>query len=257
MTISIITITFNAEKWIEKTILSIVEQQNSYFEYIIVDGASSDGTIDIIQRFEQRIAVNEFKNISIDRFHWISEPDKGLYDAMNKGMMMAKGDFVWFINAGDKISDLNTLQQISESFAQHLDADIIYGQSLIIDSNDIPLGERHKIAPQSLTLKSMLKGLVVCHQSILVRKSIASSYDLSYKYCADYDWVCNALKKSKHNLYIDNYLSKFMISGISAKYRKQGLTERFRIMKKHFGLSKTLLAHFLIIIIYPFTRKYH
>ena len=85
---------------------------------------------------------------------------------------------------------------------------------------------------------------------------IAPEYDLQYKISADYDWTIKVLDKSRWNLYINNYLSKFMIAGLSAQQRKKSWEERYRIMKKHFGVCHTLWAHFMIILKYPFTRKY-
>jgi len=250
--LSIITITYNAERFLPKTIESILGQKYLDFEYIIVDGQSKDGTVGIIRDCEQRI---QSKSLPIT-FRWVSEPDKGLYDAMNKGMKMAQGEFVWFMNAGDKIYDAQTVANLIQRLESEADADVIYGQSLIIDEEDRPLGERHKIAPKVLTRKSMLNGLVVCHQSILVRRTIAPEYDLSYRITADYDWTCKVLAVSKKNLYIDQYLSRFMTAGVSDVHRKKAWMERYRIMKKHFGLCATLWAHFKIIVRYPFTIKY-
>lgn len=252
---SIITITFNAENYLEKTILSILNQTYPDFEYLIIDGNSNDGTTDIIRKTEQKIASGDF-GLTPDNFHWISEPDKGLYDAMNKGIAMAKGKYIWFINAGDKIHNPTTLSYINQIIQKQSNCDIVYGQSLMIDSNDNPLGERHKIAPKQLTKKSLLKGLVVCHQSIVVKKDIAPFYDLRYRIASDYDWVIRVVSSSQQNTYIDDYLSDFMIAGTSSIHRKQAWKERYLIMKKHFGLFATLWAHVNIILKYPFTRKY-
>jgi len=249
MKISIITITFNAERFLLGTVRSIMEQTCTDIEYIIVDGKSTDGTVDIIRKCEEN-----FRTTGID-FKWISEPDKGLYDAMNKGLQMATGDFVWFINAGDKLYDTTIVQQMEDVWADNADADVIYGQTLIIDQNDKPYGERHKIAPNNLELKHMLNGLVVCHQSIVVRREIAPAYDLNYRYSADYDWVCKVLKMSRSNCYINGYLSRFMLSGISAKNRKASWIERYQIMLRHFGLIRTLVAHLVIVLKYPFSKQ--
>jgi len=256
MKCSIITVTFNAEKFLEKTMLSILNQSCKDFEYIIVDGASKDKTVEIITSYELRITNSEFQGVRPEQFRWISEPDKGLYDAMNKGIELATGDFVWFINAGDLIYDEHTLQNIMNAYSKAPESDTVYGQSLMIDEHENALGERHKIAPKHLTKNDLLKGLVVGHQSILVRKTIAPKYDLQYTICADYDWTIKVLKKSESNGYIDQYLSKFLISGLSSQKRKTGWVERYSIMKKHFGLCKTLWAHLLITLKYPFSRKY-
>lgn len=257
MKVSIITITYNAEEFLEKTILSIVTQSCSCFEYIIIDGKSSDSTLEIVKKYEEKISNGEFSSISINDFCWISEKDNGLYDAMNKGLDRATGDFVWFINAGDKIYKENTLQAIIDAYNKKPNSEIIYGQAIVIDKDDNVLGERHKITPPKLKFISLLNGLLVCHQSILVKKSIASHYDIKYKISADYDWVCKAVSASKENCYIDNYISRFMTAGVSNTHRKQGLKERFFIMRQHFGLLRTLMAHITIIIRYPFTTKYN
>jgi len=254
--ISIITITYNAETVLEKTLQSILNQNDKNFEYIIVDGASKDKTVEIIRKYEKFISENQYDNFKKEQFRWISEPDTGLYDAMNKGIDLATGDFLWFMNAGDKIYDTTTLSKILHAMQENPKADLFYGQSLMIDENDNPLGERHKIAPKKLKKKNLLNGLVVCHQSILVRKNIAPYYDLQYQVSADYDWTNEVLSKSAQNVYINNYLSRFMVAGLSSVHRKLSWKERYYIMKKHFGLAQTLWAHVKIVLKYPFTRKY-
>ena len=258
--VSIITITFNAGRFLKNTIESIISQTNKEFEYLIVDGGSTDNTLDIIKQYENHRYFSYDEAMSRDiadcnEIVWISEPDKGLYDAMNKGLHFAQGDFVWFVNAGDKIYNNGTLQRIVDTIGANPNCDVVYGQSIIIDEEENILGERHKIAPKDLTLSSLLNGLVVCHQSILVRKAIAPDYDIQYRISADYDWVCKVLAKSAQNCYIDDYLSRFMIAGVSARQRKKSWIERYRIMKKHFGIMATLWAHVKIIAKYPFSRK--
>lgn len=249
MKISVITITFNAEQFLRETMQSVLDQSYTNIEYIIVDGKSTDGTVEIIKSFEDGMKAKSIE------FRWISEPDSGLYDAMNKGLRMATGDFVWFVNAGDRIFDGTIAQKVTDAFVANEQADVVYGQTQIIDQNGTPCGERHKIAPKDLQFKSLLNGLVVCHQSIVVRRSVAPNYNLQYHYSADYDWVCGALKQSRGNVYIDGYMSKFMISGISAKNRKASWGERYKIMRRHFGLVRTLAAHFVIVLKYPFSRQ--
>jgi len=119
-TFSIITVTYNAERWLERTILSVLSQSYPNIEFIIVDGASKDGTVDIIKQYEPGIAS------------WVSEPDKGLYDAMNKGLRMATGDYVWFINAGDTLYTSDTLQSIVAS----LEKESIFARSHLWRNHD-------------------------------------------------------------------------------------------------------------------------
>lgn len=243
--ISVITITYNAEQWLEKTMLSVLAQTSTDYEYILVDGASTDGTMDIVRRLEPRFE---------GRLHVQSEPDKGLYDAMNKGIARAKGDFLWFVNAGDEIYDPHTLAHIVENATKEVD--IVYGKVAVIDETGTKVSEHHKKTPTMLTKSSLLNGLVVSHQAILVRRSIAVPYDTQYRISADYDWVIKAVEQSRKNVYLNEYLAKFLTAGVSSKQRKRSWKERFIIMLRHFGVCKTLWAHFLIILNYPFSIKY-
>jgi len=254
--ISIITITYNAEQVLEKTMLSVLQQSNHDFEYIIIDGNSKDASVSIIKKYEQKIAEGGFPGVNNTQFKWISEPDQGIYDAMNKGIKHSTGEFVWFMNAGDKIYSSETLQQIQELLDIEPECDFIYGQSIMIDQEDHEIGERHKIAPRVIHKKTFLQGLVVCHQSVLVHKNIVSEYNLTYRIASDYDWTIRAVEKSVCQGYIDQYLSKFMTAGISSQQKVSAWEERFVIMKEHFGLFLTIWAHLKIVIKYPFTRKY-
>jgi glycosyltransferase involved in cell wall biosynthesis len=253
--ISIITVTFNAGKFLEKTILNILNQSDSHFEYLIIDGKSTDETVKIIQKYDNLIKSGKYPHCRADQFRWISEPDEGLYDAMNKGLALATGDFVWFVNAGDKIYDNNTLSQVMNTIEQHPQADVFYGQTIIIDEADNILGERHKIAPKHLKKNDFLNGSVICHQSLIVRKSLAPAYDLQYRISSDYDWTVKVVAQSKENVYISEYLSRFMVAGISLQQMKLSLRERFVIMRNHFGLLRTLFIHAWIILKFPFSRK--
>ena len=243
--ISIITITYNAERWLERTMKSVLGQTSKEYEYIIVDGGSKDGTVDIIKRLEPQFE---------GRLSWRSEPDKGLYDAMNKGIQRAKGDFVWFMNAGDEIYAPETLAHIVEAAKD--DTDIVYGKACIVNAEGVKVSEHHKVTPPDLQRKHLLNGLVVCHQAILVRRSIADKYNTDYRICADYDWVVRAVTASRKNAYLDEYVCKFLTEGVSQKQRKRAWKERFHIMRAHFGILPTLWAHFLIALKYPFSIKY-
>ena len=243
--ISIITITYNAERWLERTMRSVLAQTCKEYEYIIVDGASKDGTVDVIKRLEP-----EFEG----RLSWKSKPDKGLYDAMNKGIARAKGDFLWFVNAGDEIYAPDTLAHIVAAAKD--DTDIVYGKACIVNAEGVKVSEHHKVTPPNLQRKHLLNGLVVCHQAIIVRRSIADKYNTDYRICADYEWVLKAVTASRKNAYLDEYVCKFLTEGVSKKQRKRAWKERFRIMRKHYGLCATLWAHFLIVLKYPFSIKY-
>lgn len=243
--ISIITITYNAEQWLERTMRSVLSQTCKEYEYILVDGASKDGTLDIIKRLEPQFD---------GRLSWKSEPDKGLYDAMNKGLARAKGDFVWFMNAGDEIYAPDTLAHVTAMATD--DADVVYGKACIVNAAGEKVSEHHKTTPPDLCRKHLLNGLVVSHQAIIVRRNIAEPYDLRYRITADYDWVIKAVSASRKNCYMDEYVCKFLTEGVSKSKRKQAWRERFAIMRRHFGLVRTLWAHFVIALKYPFSIKY-
>lgn len=238
--ISIITVVFNSEKLIERTILNVIQQSYSNIEYIIIDGGSRDNTLSIIKKYESKIAVI------------VSEADKGLYDAMNKGIRLATGDYVWFMNSGDLFYETDTLKKIVENFSAG--ADVYYGQTAIINENNEITGMRHKTAPKILTWKSLRMGMVVCHQAFMVKRDICEPFDLQYKHAADIDWMIRVLKKSKHIVFTDLILCRFLSDGHSAKYRKYGLKERFSIQKKHYGLFITIVFHIIILFQNLFRR---
>jgi glycosyltransferase involved in cell wall biosynthesis len=227
--VSIITVTFNCRDLLIQTIENVFSQSFNDFEYIVIDGKSSDGTVDII-------------NDNLDKISfWISEPDKGIYDAMNKGLNAATGEYVIFLNAGDTFYEPNTLNKIP--FQKFPKADIFYGETMILDKERNPLGLRRKKLPHNLTWKHFRNGMVVCHQSILVKQGIAPEYDHSYKYAADIDWVLKVLKLSNETIFTETIISNFIEGGFSSQKQKESWAERFKIMRNNFGLTTTLLKH--------------
>lgn len=234
--ISIITITFNAEKYLERTILSIINQDSQEYEYLLIDGQSKDATLTIAEQYKEH-----FTQI-------ISERDKGLYDAMNKGLEAAKGEFIWFINAGDEINDSSTLRRIIEKITPK--TDILYGETYFVDENQTILGVRSALTthhlPQNLRWQQMKFGMLVCHQSFICRRSIAPHYDI-HNLSADLDWEIQCLKNSKETVYLDFIVSKYLIGGISNQQLKRSLFDRFKVIRKHFGFSSTIFIHILIL----------
>ena len=243
---SIITVTFNAAKTLEATIQSILNQNYSNIELIIVDGKSTDATLNIIKKYESNIKT------------WISEPDKGLYDAMNKGMKLASGDYIWFMNAGDEIYAQDTLSRITEMCSEQ---DIFYGEMMLIDATGKEIGLRSRMTsqklPAHLSWMSMRKGMVVGHQSFIIKKTIAPEFDIKYLYSADIDWIIKSLKKAfviqNTGLVLSKFLSnqvlgKFYAGGESKKHLYISLKERFLIHCKHYGLFTSIAFHFYIIL---------
>jgi len=233
--ISIITVVYNAAKSLQKTIESVAVQEVKNFEYLIIDGGSIDGTVEMIE-----------SNYPNTIHNFLSEKDNGLYDAMNKGLLMAKGRFVWFLNAGDTIYDATITGKLGELAASG--ADILYGETMMVDENGVDIGSRRLKAPEKLKPHSLLNGMLVCHQAILVERSIAPQYNLKWKIAADYDWVLNSLVKSKLTCRIDGFMVRFLDGGINKKNIQKGLKERFSIMILHFGLFKVLIYHILIAV---------
>jgi glycosyltransferase involved in cell wall biosynthesis len=228
---SIITVTYNASQWLEQTIRNVLSQSYSGIEYLIIDGGSTDGTIDIIKQYESGLS------------YWISEPDKGLYDAMNKGLEAAKGDYVWFINAGDRLYDGKTAEYIVDGIQKNDLPDVIYGETRIMNENGKDLGFRRLRPPEKLTWKSFKMGMLVCHQSFIVKKRIAPQYDLQYRFSADFDWCIQCLKKAEQIYNTHQILSCFLESGLTVQNRKISLQERYRIMCRYYGKIPTQIRH--------------
>jgi glycosyltransferase involved in cell wall biosynthesis len=229
--ISIITVVFNGEKVLERTIQSIHTQTYRNLEYIIIDGASNDGTLELIKQHQE--VVNK----------WKSEPDRGLYDAMNKGLAMASGDYVLFLNAGDQFYKDQTLEKV---FSDGVKADVLYGETLIVDPEGKEIGMRRLKTPEVLSWKSLMNGMLVCHQSFIVRRSISPQYELRYKIAADYAWMLECLKRAKTIVNTHMIISRFLEGGMNKSNIPTALKERFYIMASHYGWLRTLIMHVLI-----------
>jgi len=211
--------------------LSVLGQTYPNIEYVIVDGLSTDGTLDIIKKYQDKISK------------LISEKDKGIYDAMNKGLAAAKGDYVPFMNSGDEFYANDT---ISKVFATAEGADIYYGETEMINENGESLGQRRHKAPEKFTWRSFKYGMSISHQAIYVKRSIAELFNREYELSADIDWILNAAKRAKTIVNTHQYVAKYMVGGMSKKRHRQSLKERFDIMKRHYGLAPTLFNHTII-----------
>ena len=239
MLITIVTVTYNAESTLERTLKSVEMQTHGNVEHIIMDGASKDGTLAIAQAYKER---NDDRDIRI-----VSEPDKGLYDAMNKAIAIAKGEYICFLNAGDKLHNPQTLEFIVHIAQHNPDAGVIYGDTDIVDDNGMKLRERRLSPPKRLNWRSFKNGMLVCHQSFYAKRSIVPAYDLSYRFSADFDWCVRIMKKAatmsmplvNSHLTLADYLSE----GMTTANHKASLKERFAIMRKHYGLFTTLVQH--------------
>lgn len=240
---SIITVSYNAYDTIGVTLDSVGEQTYGEYEHIIIDGASTDSTPDI---------VREHQNPHI---FFLSEKDEGIYDAMNKGVSMAKGEYLIFLNAGDKFPTPHTLSHYAQSIIENGYPGIVYGQTRLVDIHGSYVGERHLTAPTSLTLDSFKNGMVVCHQAMAVNKKIAMLFNLKYRYSADYEWVIVCLQHSRKNVYLPEVTVDYLSEGTTTAHHKESLYERMCIMCTYYGTLPTMLRHLKFALRYLLRRK--
>ena len=182
---SIITVTYNAGAVLEDTIQSVITQTYKNVEYIIVDGGSKDRTLQIIEQYKEHIHTV------------ISEPDKGLYDAMNKGIKLATGDYLCFLNAGDELHEDDTLQLMVHSITESTLPDVLYGDTAIVDEEGHFLHMRRLAPPENLNWKSFKEGMLVCHQAFFARRDLVEPYNLHYSFSAEFDWCIRIMKISQ------------------------------------------------------------
>lgn len=229
--LSVITVVYNNVRHIERTMLSVINQTYPDIEYIIIDGLSNDGTLDIINKYKDKVAK------------LISEKDAGIYDAMNKGLTIATGDYVIFMNSGDEFYYPETVEQV---FATYDGADIYYGETEMINDAGESLGQRRHQAPKQFTWRGFKYGMSISHQAIYIRRSLTEHYDNRYQLSADIDWIIRAAKKAKTIVNVNRYVAKYLVGGMSKAKHRQSLQERFDIMKRYYGLISTVFNHFVI-----------
>ena len=236
--ISIITITFQAEAYIQRTLDSVHAQgHRDQFEYIIVDGNSRDQTMSLIQ------------NASIKPDVLISENDKGIYDAMNKGLAKATGEYVMFMNAGDEFASDDTLKTTLNHLSES--PDVLYSDANFVDLKGNFMGKRSEATPhqlpQNLTWRDFKFGMLICHQSFICKKSIAPFFSLEYQLSSDIDWEIQCLKAANKISYMPEPICNYLMGGASVKNLKKSWLERFQVLSKHFGLVQTIMNHITII----------
>ncbi len=233
---SVITVCYNAEDCIERSLKSVAEQTYQNIEYLVIDGASKDRSLELVSQITPNAKV-------------VSEPDTGIYDAMNKAIDLATGDYLCFINAGDSFASPTTLQEIAEEVNRKHEQvpDIIYGDTELIDENNNSLGLRRLRPPKHLSWKSFKNGMLVCHQSFYPKRELCPKYDLTYRFSADVDWCIRIMKRANTFCFINKPLSHYLNEGTTTKNHRASLIERFHIMRKHYGLLTTLIQHLKFI----------
>ncbi|MHC8947652.1 glycosyltransferase family 2 protein [Sphingobacterium hungaricum] len=229
--ISIITIVYNNAKDIEFTMASVLNQTYPVIEYIVIDGLSTDGTVDIIKKYKNQLAV------------FTSEKDAGIYDAMNKGLKEATGDYVLFLNSGDALYDENTLDHVVK---KGKNADIIYGETMLIDENRQEIGLRRHAAPKEFTWKSFKYGMNICHQAIYIKREIAVPYNENYKLSADIDWIIRCAKNAKTAVNVNELVARYLVGGLSQKRHRESLKERYVIFNQYYGVIRNFINHGII-----------
>lgn len=267
-TFTVVTITFNAAKVVRRTLKSVQRQTWCAVEHIIIDGASTDKTLDIIadyvsdnRKYGSPAGDNpggEGKETAPPRhvIRVFSEPDSGIYDAMNKGLRHATGDYVVFINAGDCLHDAHTLENIARNTGiDSLNGDgdelpaVIYGDTAITDGDGVYMFQRKHRPPTKLTWRSFRRGMLVCHQAFYARRDIAvaTPFDMNYRYSADIDWCIRVMKEAENRrlplVNANITVADYMREGLSTIHHRASLMERFAIMRRHYGLFSTLVMH--------------
>lgn len=223
--ISIITIVYNRQHDIQFTIESVINQSFKDFEYIIIDGKSTDNTNTIIANYKEFIDV------------YISDNDEGIYDAMNKGFNISSGKYILFLNGGDELIDNNILNNIFIKNGTR-DEDIIFGDSLIINQKREPIDLRSKFynrkLPEDISPNIFRFGTTISHQSFIVKRKLAQLYNLNYKYSSDIDWMLNCMANAKTSFKINNPISKFVYGDSSQKHFFRSQFERWLIFNHHY-----------------------
>ena len=234
---SIITITFNAASVIGPTLQSVLSQTYTNYEYLLIDGGSKDGT------------VEKAKASGIAFAHIVSEPDKGLYDAMNKGMKLATGDYLCFLNAGDSFYASDTLQKIVDTIAGEKELPhVLYGETAEVNEAREFVRMRRLKAPEELNWRSFKDGMLVCHQAFYARRDIAPLYDLKYRLSGDVDWCIKVMKQSTRLVKVDAVVVNYLQNGLSLKRHRESLIERFKVMCSHYGVLPTICRHIWFVL---------
>ena len=226
MRVSIITVCYNRKHTIVKSIESVLEQDYSNIEYIIVDGDSTDGTKEIIQSYSEKIT------------RYLSEPDKGMYDAINKGLSMASGDIIGLMHSDDEFYDKTVISKIIAAFQNLHDTDGVYGNGLYISNDSEERIVRNRIGGD-YDFEKLKSGWLPLHPTVYLKKSIIEKYggyNLDFKIASDTEFLLRYLYKHKIKMkYIDTYFVKMRMGGLSTSYSRafEVLYEDYRIYKYH------------------------
>ena len=243
---TIVTCTFNAEHELQRTLDSVFRQSYADVEHLILDGLSRDRSVEMAQTYKQRSDEARTGHEVVV----CSERDSGLYDAMNKGIARATGDYIVFLNAGDTFPSEATLEHIAHSIGDgEALPGVIYGDTDIVNDEGRFLRHRRLQPPAKLTWRSFRNGMLVCHQAFYALTTSAKDnpYNLNYRFSADVDWCIRVMKEAerRHLMLknVDEVVVNYLDGGMTEKNHRASLRERFSIMRRHYGLPLTLIMH--------------
>ena len=252
---TVVTITYNAEAVLQRTLDSVFAQTYKGVEHLIIDGASKDRTLALVEAYKQKSDESETEHKVIIQ----SEPDHGIYDAMNKGLTQSSGDYIVFMNAGDCFPQADTLEQVvhrcklTELPTAELPG-VLYGNTDVVDGDGHYLHPRRLQPPVKLTWRSFRQGMLVCHQAFYARTDIAKNlqYDTRYRFSADVDWCIRVMRETERMglpLYnIGIVVANYLAEGATTKNHKASLRERYLVMQRHYGVVQTFLLHCWFVV---------
>ena len=230
--ISIVTVVFNRREEFEETIENILSQTYDNLEIIIIDGGSTDGTVDVIKKYAHKID------------YWVSEPDKNIYHAMNKGIIKATGKWINFMNAGDLYYEKNVIENVFAN-SEYKEVDLLIGNS-IIEYDEF--SRRY----QNGNLSEIWKGARFIHQSCFIKTEFQrlNLYNENNEISADFEFFFNSIEISKIKTYnLNNFVSIFRAGGLSDKRRIEALVANFKLVQNTFRFSPKVFSFYILIIL--------
>lgn len=250
--ISVITCTYNAAQVLQRTLDSVARQSYCCVEHLIIDGVSKDDTVAMAEAYKRSSdAMNNGHEVKI-----VSEPDKGLYDAMNKALQRAEGHYLVFLNAGDSFPDADTLDAVAAcADGNDVLPGVLYGDTDIVDDAGRFLHHRRLAPPDDLSWRSFREGMLVCHQSFYALTSIARAIpynNIKYRLSADVDWCIRVMKQSEEEgrtlRRVPRVVTNYLDGGMSVQNHRASLIERFKVMREHYGLLTTIAMHLWFVV---------
>ena len=249
ITFTYVTVCYNAAAVIGRTLDSVRRQDYPAIEHLIIDGASTDETLALVTAYSAQTDSDG----TAHRVLVTSEPDHGIYDAMNKGLRSATGDYICFLNAGDTLPTDNTVSAIAAAIGHPSSAipypAVLYGNTDIVDANGQFVRHRRLQPPEHLTWRSFRQGMVVCHQAFYARTDFAiqNTFNTAYRLSADVDWCIRVMRQADREqvpmLNLHRVVANYLEQGATTTHHRASLMERYHIMAKHYGHLTTIVMH--------------